>query len=72
MKQVNTIDAPAPWPGTQEEMFANRRTHWFDPEFERCMDCDCRPWGRIAEWPCGTQVPRVTYLVTNTLREEGK
>lgn len=54
-----TCSAPARFPGTPEEREANRRTHWFDPQFDRCVDCDCRPWGRIAEWPCGTRVPRV-------------
>lgn len=57
---MNTTTAPAPWPGTEDEKRANRRTHWFGPE-DRCERCDCRPWGRTAEWPCGASIPRVTY-----------
>ena len=33
-------------------------THSFDAEAARCWDCDCRPWGAIATWPCGTDVAR--------------
>jgi hypothetical protein len=54
------FDAPQPFPGTPEEIEANRQTHWFDYETDRCGGCDCRPWGRTAEWPCGTRVPRTT------------
>lgn len=37
---------------------ASYGTHHFDREFDRCIHCDCRPWGRIAQWPCGADVPR--------------
>lgn len=53
------INAPQPWPGTAEEIDANRRTHQFDAQSGRCWQCDCRPWGITAEWPCGTEPPRV-------------
>lgn len=35
-------------------------THDFygDEGDDRCLRCDCRPWGRVAEYPCGTDVPR--------------
>lgn len=52
-----TVNAPARFPGTDAEREANRRTHHFYGD--RCMDCDCRPWGRVAEWPCGVEPPRV-------------
>lgn len=51
--------APAEWPGTEEERVANRGTHRFDAASARCMDCDCRPFGRVADWPCGEDPPRV-------------
>lgn len=53
---------PADFAGTPEEAAANYASHWFDPEYDRCMNCDCRPWGRIASWPCGTDVPRAALL----------
>lgn len=49
--------APARFAGTDAEREANRRTHAFYED--RCMNCDCRPWGRVAEWPCGVEPPRV-------------
>ena len=50
-----SITRPQTFPGTEAERAANVASHWFDPEAGRCMDCDCRPWGRVAEWPCGTR-----------------
>jgi hypothetical protein len=52
------IDMPARFPGTPEQIKANLRTHYFRRDSGRCEDCDCRPWGRVAEWPCGANVPR--------------
>ena len=43
--------------GTPEQKAANRATHWFVDG--RCADCDCKPFGRVAEWPCGQEPPRV-------------
>jgi len=40
---------------------AARLTHDFDPGFGRCVTCDCRPWGAIATWPCGTVVERESF-----------
>ncbi len=57
---------PVRFPGTDAEIAANRRTHYFvewDEEV-RCGDCDCRPFGTIATWPCGAKVP--TETVDNT------
>lgn len=51
------IDQPISNPDAEAAESAFR-THYFDPEYDRCVDCDCRPWGRIAQWPCGTRVPR--------------
>lgn len=53
------VDMPMKFPGSQEERIANRDSHRFDYESARCIECDCRPWGRIVEWACGAEVPRV-------------
>jgi hypothetical protein len=53
------IEAPADFPGTDEERRANRATHTFDPDEGRCYGCDCRQSGRVAQWPCGQEPPRV-------------
>lgn len=58
MTTERTINMPAVFAGTEAERARNRLTHHFDRE-DRCQDCDCRPWGRVAEWPCGTEPPRV-------------
>lgn len=42
-----------PFAGTQEQANANYDTHAFDHEYDRCMYCDCRPWGVWAQYPCG-------------------
>lgn len=65
-----TVSAPASWPGTPEEAGRNFRTHRFVAGFDgdiRCAECDCRPGGRVAEWPCGASVPRVTVEAAHTL-----
>lgn len=61
-----TINMPAKFEGTPEEAAANWRTHRFvadgDPENAgdaRCWNCDVRPGGTHASWPCGADVPRV-------------
>lgn len=56
-----TVNAPVPFAGTPEEREANYNTHAFDPEYARCVYCDCRPWGRVAEYPCGAEVPRADF-----------
>ena len=53
------VDMPMLFAGSQDERIANRDSHQYDYEYARCIHCDCRPWGRIAEWPCGAKVPRV-------------
>lgn len=56
------VNRPQRFPGSDEEREANRGTHAFMDHFMdgdvRCGNCDCRPWGRVAEWPCGATVPR--------------
>ena len=52
-----TTIAPMRFQGTPEEAARNRRSHDFVDG--RCWRCDCRPWGRVAEWPCGVEPPRV-------------
>lgn len=49
---------PVPFKGTKEEQMKNYRTHNFNNEYARCMECDCRPWGEVANYPCGTEPPR--------------
>jgi hypothetical protein len=53
------VDMPMLFAGSQEQRIANRESHQYDYEYARCIHCDCRPWGRIAEWACGAEVPRV-------------
>jgi hypothetical protein len=53
------IDMPMKFAGSPEEREANYNSHRFDTESARCIECDCRPWGRIVEWTCGAEVPRV-------------
>lgn len=50
---------PQPFPGTEEEAERNMFTHRFDSHEARCWDCDCRPWGTYARYPCGASVPRI-------------
>lgn len=59
MPAMTTVNQPAHFPGTPEQIAANRATHNFaQDEDARCVDCDCRSWGITAEWPCGTEPPR--------------
>jgi hypothetical protein len=56
-----TVNAPVPFSGSDAEKSENYNTHYFDPQFDRCVYCDCRPWGRVAEYACGAQVPRANF-----------
>lgn len=39
----------------------------------RCLNCDCRPWGRWAELPCGaTEIPTDTELTADQFTERAK
>lgn len=54
------INLPMPFPGTDDDRHANLRTHAFT-EYDcevRCSNCDCRPSGPVAWWPCGEEPPR--------------
>jgi hypothetical protein len=53
------VDMPMKFAGSESERTANQLSHQYDYEDCRCINCDCRPWGRIAEWACGTEVARV-------------
>lgn len=54
------LGLPQPWPGSDEERRANRNTHAFSGGSDgRCWRCDCRPGHIAADWPCGTEPPRV-------------
>jgi len=53
-----TLNAPQEFKGSAEAREANFDSHRFDREAARCIDCDCRPWGRVCYWPCGAVVPR--------------
>lgn len=61
---TNTVNRPVPNPGTDTEKQANFNTHWFIDG--RCGDCDCRPWGQTAFYPCGAPAPRETITTTGT------
>ena len=54
-----------------ENVAEARATHAFaygDPDdCPRCMNCDCRDGGRVAIWPCGTDVPRETVHADGTV-----
>lgn len=56
---------PMKFPGGEDARRTNYLSHYFtgDDGDMRCSDCDCRPWGRLAEWPCGAAVPRVTVEI---------
>lgn len=51
------INMPKKFDGSNQERQANIMTHNFYGG--RCMECDCRPSGRVAEWPCGQEPERV-------------
>jgi len=53
------VDMPMKFAGSIAERDTNLASHSFDPNEGRCIHCDCRPWGRIAEWVCGANPPRV-------------
>jgi hypothetical protein len=53
-----SVNVPARFSGSEAEKAANFDSHGFDWESGRCWKCDCRPFGRVAEWPCGASVPR--------------
>jgi hypothetical protein len=56
------MNVPKPWPGSETERLANRDSHHFDwaqAGDSRCWDCDARPTGVGADWPCGTIPPRM-------------
>lgn len=54
-------DMPEPFKGTKEEMSANYASHsWLAHDSDVfCIRCDCSPGGILADYPCGTDVPRV-------------
>lgn len=58
---MRTLNRPQAFPGTEDEIRANRASHAFFASWDgevRCDDCDCRPSGTVATWPCGVSVPR--------------
>lgn len=60
-----TVNAPAKFAGSVDEAMVNYGSHYFVDG--RCMDCDCRPFGRVASWPCGVEPPRVEEADSNYL-----
>jgi hypothetical protein len=68
-----TTNAPVPFVGTKEEVQANRESHRFMGDDDRCMFCDVKPWHVSADYPCGAEVPRANMpygdYVLNVLRE---
>lgn len=49
---------PVPFPGTEEERQANKKTHHWGGIDGRCFECDAKPWHVAADYPCGVEVPR--------------
>jgi hypothetical protein len=64
LSMATTIDRPVPFSGSEQERLANYGTHIFCPEERRCWNCDCRPGGDAASYPCGGEVPREVITVT--------
>lgn len=58
-------DVPKPFEGTDEEVKENRSTHhWvMDGLTPVCMNCDAKEWHIAADYPCGTEPPRITIWV---------
>ena len=64
LPQGTVVNRPQAFPGTAEEIAANRASHvFYGDEDGRCMSCDCRPFGTVAQWPCGAEVPREEVIV---------
>lgn len=63
---MTTMNVPVPFEGTQDQKRANFATHrfmWGDDMGERCLNCDCKPWHKAAEYPCGQEPPRMDVEV---------
>ena len=58
------VIGPRKFPGTPEEAAQNFKTHSFhyDDDDARCWNCDCRPFGAWASWPCGIDPEEVGYV----------
>lgn len=65
-----SVNAPKQFDGTAEEAAVNYRSHEFNSE-GRCWNCDCRSFGRVASYPCGASVPRVTETADPDYLERG-
>ena len=55
-------DVPKPFDGTEEERNDNRASH----NWQRmssislvCVKCDAKDWHIAADYPCGTEPPRI-------------
>lgn len=57
---MGTLNRPIPFQGTPEEAEANYHSHTFSGEDDRCFACDCKPWHKAADYPCGVEPPRET------------
>ena len=55
---MSTINQPISNPD-RDAAQDNWNTHSFGYG-DRCAACDCRPYGRVAQWPCGADVERET------------
>jgi hypothetical protein len=64
---MGTINRPIPFQGTEAQRRANRATHQFGSEFDdfRCLNCDCKPGHKAADYPCGVEPPRETITYNN-------
>lgn len=58
-------DVPKPFDGTDEERDANRATHhWVQDSIISlvCAHCDAKGWHVAADYPCGTEPPRIIVV----------
>ena len=59
---LTIVDAPAPFDGTDEERAANHESHRWMSDEGRCYECDSRYGSLSFDYPCGSAVPRHSYI----------
>jgi hypothetical protein len=59
-----SIDRPILFAGTAEQAAENYASHYFDPETDRCWECDSKTSHAAASYPCGTRPPREVVTIS--------
>jgi hypothetical protein len=59
---------PMDFPGTDEQLQANYRSHDFNND-GRCADCNVRASGTASQWACGTDVPVLVHIDGKSIRD---